>query len=92
VQLYSDLLVHRMGAGLADGIQQGSAAGDEFRTAPLWGLGRRIYFLHDGRTDDLTQAIEAHAGAGSEANAVIAAFHGLPPGAVQNLIAFLKSL
>ncbi len=92
VPLYSDLLVHRMGAGLADGIQQGSAAGDEFRTAPLWGLARRIYFLHDGRTDDLTQAIEAHAGTGSEANAVIAAFHGLPSGAVQSLIAFLKSL
>ena len=39
-----------MGPGLADGIVQGGAQGDEFRTAPLWGLGQRIFFLHDGRT------------------------------------------
>ena len=46
--LYSDLLIHHMG-GLADGITQGLAQGDQFRTAPLWGLGQRIFFLHDGR-------------------------------------------
>ena len=45
------------------------SAGDEFRTAPLWGLGQRIFFLHDGRTTDLLQAIQAHSSAGSEANA-----------------------
>jgi len=39
VSLYSDLLRHRMGRGLKDGISQGQAEGDEFRTAPLWGLG-----------------------------------------------------
>lgn len=66
--LYSDLALHKMGPGLADNILQGSAAGDEFRTAPLWGLGQRIYFLHDGRTSDLVQAIEAHAGGGSAGN------------------------
>ena len=62
--LYSDLALHRMGPGLADDILQGSATGDEFRTAPLWGLGQRIFLLHDGRTTDLVQAIEAHAGGG----------------------------
>ena len=58
--LYSDLLVHHMGTGLADDIIQGSAGPDEFRTAPLWGLGQRIFFLHDGRTSDLLAAIQAH--------------------------------
>ena len=57
---YSDLLVHHMGSGLADDITQGAATGDMFRTTPLWGVGQRIFFLHDGRTDDLLQAIAAH--------------------------------
>ncbi len=92
VVLFSDLLVHHMGSGLADGIVQGNAAGDEFRSAPLWGLSRRIFLLHDGRTTDLVAAIQAHASAGSEANGVVAAFNALPADAVQNLIAFLKSL
>lgn len=61
VNLYSDLLVHRMGATLADNIVQGNAGPDEFRTTPLWGLGQRIFFLHDGRTDDLMTAIQDHA-------------------------------
>ena len=50
VNLFSDLLVHDMGDGLADGVSQGEAGPREFRTAPLWGLGQRIFFLHDGRT------------------------------------------
>lgn len=61
VNLYSDLLLHSMGPGLADNILQGFAGPDDFRTAPLWGLGQRLFFLHDGRTSDLTQAILAHA-------------------------------
>jgi CxxC motif-containing protein (DUF1111 family) len=60
VNLYSDLLVHHMGPGLADNIIQGAAGPDEFRTAPLWGVGQRLFFLHDGRTGDLLQAILAH--------------------------------
>ena len=60
VNLYSDLLVHDMGPGLADGVSQGQAGPREFRTAPLWGLGQRIFFLHDGRTSDLLEAIRAH--------------------------------
>jgi CxxC motif-containing protein (DUF1111 family) len=74
VHLFSDLLVHHMGRGLADGITQGAAGPDEFRTAPLWGLGQRIFFLHDGRTSDLMAAIEAHQSPNSEANGVIQRF------------------
>ena len=48
VNLFSDLLVHHMGAGLADNIIQGAAGPDEFRTTPLWGVGQRLFFLHDG--------------------------------------------
>jgi len=60
VNLFSDLLVHHMGAGLADNIIQGAAGPDEFRTVPLWGVGQRLFFLHDGRTSDLLQAIKLH--------------------------------
>jgi CxxC motif-containing protein (DUF1111 family) len=58
---FSDFALHHMGSGLADGINQGAAGPDEFRTAPLWGAGQRLFFLHDGRTSDLVEAIEAHA-------------------------------
>jgi len=90
--LFSDLLVHNMGSGLADGIAQGNAAGNEFRTAPLWGVGQRIFFLHDGRTTDLMQAIQAHSSAGSEANGVIKAFNAMSPQNQQDLLNFLRSL
>ena len=92
VQLFSDLLLHNMGSGLADGISQGVAAGNEFRTAPLWGLGQRIFFLHDGRTTDLLQAIAAHSSQGSEANSVVSAFNALSDSAQQDLLNFLRSL
>jgi CxxC motif-containing protein (DUF1111 family) len=96
--LYSDLALHNMGPGLADGIVQGVARGDEFRTAPLWGLGQRIFFLHDGRTKDLVATIQAHSSAGngtfqaSEANAVVNSYNALPAATRQNLLNFLRSL
>ncbi len=90
--LFSDLLVHHMGSGLADGISQGGAGPDQFRTAPLWGLGQRLFFLHDGRTSDLMQAIEEHASPGSEANSVIRIFNGLSETQKQDLLDFLRSL
>ena len=96
--LYSDLALHGMGPGLADDILQGNARGDEFRTAPLWGLGKRIFFLHDGRTNDLLEAIRAHRSDGnarfgpSEANAVIDKFNRLGEGEKQDLVNFLRSL
>jgi cytochrome c peroxidase len=90
--LFSDLLVHNMGSNLADGVTQGAAGPDEFRTAPLWGVGQRIFFLHDGRTSDLLNAIEQHASSGSEANGVIHNFNSLTPQQRQNLLNFLRSL
>ena len=66
VNLFSDLLLHEMGPGLADDIVQGVSDPDEFRTAPLWGLGQRIFFLHDGRTTDLMEAIQAHKSDGNK--------------------------
>jgi CxxC motif-containing protein (DUF1111 family) len=61
---YSDFAIHHMGSGLADGISQGAAGPDQFRTAPLWGVGQRLFFLHDGRTSDLLVAIQSHADCG----------------------------
>jgi CxxC motif-containing protein (DUF1111 family) len=90
--LYSDLLLHRLGQKLADDIIQGAAGPDEFRTAPLWGLGQRIFFLHDGRTSDLLEAIQEHSSAGSEANSVISNFNNLPSSQKQDLLNFLRSL
>jgi len=92
VNLYSDLLLHNMGRGLADHISQGLARGDEFRTAPLWGAGQRLFFLHDGRTSDLKTAILAHESRDSEANAVIGLFRALPAQDQQQLLNFLRSL
>ena len=90
--LFSDLLVHHMGTGLADDIVQGAAAPDEFRTAPLWGLGKRIFFLHDGRSSDLMAAIAAHDSAGSEASGSITAFNALTAAQKQDILNFLRSL
>jgi CxxC motif-containing protein (DUF1111 family) len=90
--LFSDLLVHHMGKGLADGITQGGAGPDEFRTAPLWGVGQRVFFLHDGRTTNLVEAIRAHKSLGSEANKVIDRFNKLSTREQQGIIDFLRSL
>src|SRR5262249_3461416 len=96
--LFSDLLLHAMGPGLADEISQGRAHGDEFRTAPLWGLGKRTFFLHDGRSNDLIDAIGEHRSSGnskfgpSEANQVINNFFNLNEGDKQDVLNFLRSL
>jgi CxxC motif-containing protein (DUF1111 family) len=94
--LFSDLLVHHMGSGLADNVSQGTAGPDEFRTAPLWGLGQRVFFLHDGRATPsnggLLTAIQDHAGSGSEANDVIHLFQELNSQQQQDLLNYLRSL
>jgi CxxC motif-containing protein (DUF1111 family) len=90
--LFSDLALHHMGSGLADGISQGGAGPDQFRTAPLWGVGQRVFFMHDGRTSNLTQSIQEHASSGSEANRVIQNYDQLSLTDKQNLIFFLRSL
>jgi CxxC motif-containing protein (DUF1111 family) len=89
---YSDFAVHHMGTTLSDGVHQGVAGPDQFRTAPLWGLGQRLFFLHDGRTSDLIQAIHAHSSPGSEANQVIHKFGNMSANQVQDLLNFLRSL
>jgi CxxC motif-containing protein (DUF1111 family) len=89
---YSDFALHHMGWGLADRITQGAAGPDQFRTAPLWGLGQRLFFLHDGRTSDLVQAIRAHDGRGSEAGGTVRRFNTLSPTQAQDLLNFLRSL
>ncbi len=96
--LYSDLLLHDMGPGLADGVSQGQAGPSEFRTAPLWGLGQRLFFLHDGRTANLTEAIRAHKSGStrnrnaSEANAVVDRYNALSERDKQDILNFLRSL
>lgn len=96
--LFSDVALHNMGPGLADDVSQGGARGDEFRTAPLWGLGQRIFFLHDGRTSDLVQAIREHRSnanstyKASEANKVIDNFDDLGDSSKRDLLNFLRSL
>jgi CxxC motif-containing protein (DUF1111 family) len=92
VPAFSDIEIHNMGTGLADNVSQGGAGGDQFRTAPLWGLGQRIFLLHDGRTTNLITAIQDHASNGSEANTVEEQFFDLSPTQQQEILDFLRSL
>jgi hypothetical protein len=94
---YSDFAIHKMG-GLDDGITQGGAIGYQFRTAPLWGLGQRLFFMHDGRATDLRNAIADHCIATasivppSEACGSVGAFNGLSNTQQQQILDFLRSL
>jgi CxxC motif-containing protein (DUF1111 family) len=91
--LFSDLEIHHMGTVLNDNVSQGGAGGDQFRSAPLWGLGQRIFFLHDGRCADLLCAIEAHESSGGEATTVEAIFdNNLTASQQQDILNFLRSL
>jgi CxxC motif-containing protein (DUF1111 family) len=103
--LYSDLLLHHMGHCLADNIVQGNALGDMWRTPPLWNIGQRYWFMHDGRTNNIVTAIEDHSDSfadpvctgnapypASEANQVITKFNSLSATNQQDLINFLRSL
>jgi CxxC motif-containing protein (DUF1111 family) len=99
VTLYSDLVLHHMGPCLADNVGAGAAQGDMFRTAPLWGAGKRVFFLHNGKETNIVNAILDHFCAGnsqypaSEANAVINNFKALNGTQnQQDLINFLRSL
>ncbi len=96
VPLYSDMLVHDMGNGLADNFVEGDANGREWRTTPLWGLrllgqqlGGTPFYLHDGRTSDLRSAITLH---GGEAQGARDQFLALPASDLEALIEFLLSL
>ncbi len=95
VPAYTDLLLHDMGAGLGDGFRQGTAGAREWRTAPLWGIGREARsdatgaFLHDGRARTLAQAILWH---GGEASAARERFRTMPAEDRAALLDFLKTL
>jgi CxxC motif-containing protein (DUF1111 family) len=92
VPAYSDFEIHHMGNGFADNVSQGGAGGDQFRTAPLWGLGQRIFLDHDGRDLNLNAAIQNHGSPGSEASAVITNYDNLNSTQKQELLDFLRSL
>jgi CxxC motif-containing protein (DUF1111 family) len=89
VPLYSDLVLHDMGGALADGFAQGAATGRDWRTAPLWGLGERRRFLHDGRARTLVAAIRLH---GGQAAPSARRFGRLSRDERRRLLAFLSSL
>lgn len=89
VNLYSDLLLHDMGPGLADGIRQGQATGTEWRTAPLWGLRFRRLFLHDGRATTIDAAIRLH---GGEAAGSVSRYNALSATDRAALLNFLSNL
>lgn len=92
---YTDLLVHDMGAGLADNRPDFQAGGTEWRTAPLWGIGMferatgAQYYLHDGRAHSVTEAILWH---GGEAQGSKDAFVLLSSSDRKAVLAFLASL
>jgi CxxC motif-containing protein (DUF1111 family) len=89
---YSDFATHLMGDGLFDGVTQGNAGTEHFRSAPLWGVGQRAFFLHDGRTNNIVTAIQTHASNGSEANTVINNFNLISGSQRQDIVNFLRSL
>jgi CxxC motif-containing protein (DUF1111 family) len=95
IRPYTDLLLHDMGPGLADGARQGLATGQEWRTPPLWGLGAwrtlapEAGLLHDGRARTITEAILWH---GGEAAAARKTFRALPAADRAALLAFLDRL
>jgi len=93
IQPWSDFGTHLMGDGLYDGTQQGIVGTEHFRTAPLWGLGQRAFFMHDGRCADLLCAIEAHESNNSEATQIEINFDQLlTPSQQQDVLNFLRSL
>ena len=95
IHAYTDLLLHDMGAGLADNLPEGDASGAEWRTTPLWSIGLSAgvsggeSYLHDGRARTLTEAILWH---GGEAEKAKNGFSALPDADKNALLAFLKSL
>ena len=95
IEPFTDLLLHDLGDGLADGSTEYAAGGREWRTPPLWGLGlARVIqpsagYLHDGRARTLTEAVLWH---GGEAMAARERFRTMPPAERAALLAFLESL
>lgn len=91
-EVYSDMLLHDMGASLADGSVEGAAGPRDWRTAPLMGLRFFRAYLHDGRARTLDDAVRMHRGDGSEANDSVDRYAALPEPERRALIAFLQTL
>ena len=89
VHAYTDLLLHDVAPPDALGIEEGDAGMHDFRTPPLWGLGRTAPYLHDGRASTIERAIEEHAGEASAARDEVA---NLSATDREALLAFLRSL
>ena len=90
--IYTDLLLHDMGAELADGLVEHGASPSEWRTPALMGLRHMRTYLHDGRATTIEDAIRMHAGAGSEANGSVAAFEALSDDDRRALVDFVSAL
>ncbi len=91
-EIYTDLLLHDMGKGLADGVVEGAAGPRDWRTAPLIGMRFFRTFLHDGRASTLDDAIRAHASEGSEANESARAYEALSASDRASLLSFVRAL
>lgn len=93
---YSDFALHNMGKADADGVMQGQAGPQQFRTAPLWGAGQRLFFMHDGRYFNLDHAIRNHCpdptDATNESCAVINKYRALSVPNETLILDFLRSL
>ena len=90
--VFTDLLLHDMGAELADGQEEHAAGPRDFRTAPLIGLRYLASYLHDGRASTLREAVLAHGGAGSEAAGTVQRFEALAAEDQDALLAFVGGL
>jgi len=90
--VFTDLLLHDMGEGLADGQQEEGAGPRDFRTAPLIGLSYLPAYLHDGRARTLREAILGHGFPGSEAAGTVQRFAGLSSADQEALLAYVAGL
>jgi CxxC motif-containing protein (DUF1111 family) len=90
--IYSDLLLHDMGLELSDGVADGDANWREWKTPPLIGLRFARSYLHDGRAESIEEAIQKHAGSGSEAGGSVRSFNALSEDERRALIAFVGAL
>jgi len=90
--VFTDLLLHDMGEGLADGQQEEGAGPRDFRTAPLIGLSVLPAYLHDGRARTLREAVLGHGSPGSEAAGTVERFQALAAEDQDALLAFVGTL
>jgi CxxC motif-containing protein (DUF1111 family) len=91
-EVYTDLLLHDMGASMSDGQVEGGAGPREFRTPPLIGLRFMPTLLHDGRARTVDQAVLAHGAPDSEGRDAVAAYLELPEDDRLSLVSFVETL